>query len=260
MLRCSGGARITNQIIDIPLMLPIARRAWSTPLSPLYRSIRGLKFLAQDYPPSPGFQKYSEELETALAHSIKRIPPSERLFQKADGTPRNPEDLELQTAAALGALNNQSRATFMDKFRMSQEQSTQYEENSALLEPYFLQGRRVLDKIPVEDPNTGVVTWQVIHEGQKEGWEPIMYYLYVPGLLAALGLYFFLDKTNLSDWALEELRLRAQEKHGDTLEDIADPVERKKRDDLVVERIISGDYDRLAGLKKKASDLPSSLL
>lgn len=230
-----------------------------TPLRLRGQQLRGLKFLAKDYAPSPGFKVYSEDLERAVHDAIQRLPASARIFQKADGTPRNPEDHELQTAAALGALNQEARASFSDKFKMSSEQATQYEENTALLEPYFLQGRRILDKIPVQDAATGEVTWQVIREGQKEGWENIMYYLYVPGLLGALGLYFFLNKENLSDWALEELKLRAQEKHGDKLEDISDPVEKKKRDDLVVERIISGDYDRLAGLKK-AAELPSSLL
>lgn len=222
--------------------------------------IRGLKFLAKDYPPSPGFSKYSEDLEKAVSETIQKLPVSSKLFQNADGTPRNPEDSELQAAAALGALTNQTRATLIDQFRMNSEQATIFQENSGLIEPYLIQGRHILDKIPVEDPATGAVTWQIIREGQKEDWENIIYYMYVPGLLAAAGLYFFMNKSNLSDWALEELRLRAQEKHGDTLEEIADPVERKKRDDLVVERIISGDYDRLAGLRKKGTDLPTSLL
>ena len=222
--------------------------------------VRGIKFLAKDYAPTKGFSQYSEELETHLADAIGKLPASAKLFQKSDGTPRSPEDSELQTAAAIAALTTQQRASLWDKFKMSPEQSVQYQENSARLEPYFLQGRRILDKIPVEDPHTGVVTWQVIREGQKDSWENIMYYFYLPGLLAMGGLYFFLDRGSLSEWALEELRLRAQEQHGDTLEDVQDPVERKKRDDLVVERIISGEYDRLAGLRKKSTELPSSLL
>lgn len=223
-------------------------------------SVRGLKFLATDYPPTKGFSKYSEDLETRLAQAISDLPASAKLFQKSDGTPRNPMDSELQTAAAIAALTSQQRATLFDKFKMTSEQATQYQENSARLEPYFLQGRRILDKIPVEDAATGEVTWQIIREGQKESWENIIYYFYVPGLLAMGGLYFFLDKGSLSDWALEELRLRAQEQHGDALEEVSDPAERKKRDDLIVERIISGEYDRLAGLRKNSTELPTSLL
>lgn len=223
---------------------------------------RGIKFNAKDYPPSPGFKVYSGDLENAIAAQIKSLPDPSKLYQNADGTPKSPADIELKGAAALGALFDVSRASLLDRFKLSSEQALTLNENSAHLENFFLNGRRILDKIPVEDPATGEVTWTVVRENQKEGWEPIMYYGYVPGLLIALVFYFFLDKGSLSDWALEELRLRALEKFGDKGDNDVklSAEEKKERDELVVERILSGDYDRLAGLRKAGSELPSSLL
>lgn len=224
---------------------------------------RGLKFNATDYPPSPGFKVYSADLENAIAKQIKALPDPTKLYQNADGTPKSPEDAELKGAAALGALYDSPRASLLDRFKLSQEQALTLNENSAHLENFFLNGRRILDKIPVEDPATGDIKWTIVRENQKEGWEPIMYYGYVPGLLIALVFYFFLDKGSLSDWALEELRLRALEKFGDVPESDEQNLsneEKKKRDEIMVERILSGDYDRLAGLRKAGSELPSSLL
>lgn len=242
-------------------MLPTLKQV-ARPSTMLRMSTRGIKFLSKDYPVTQGFSKYSAELEQAIAATIAELPAPNKVYQNADGTVKEPSDKQLQSAAALGALMDTSRATLGDRFKLTTEQATVLNENTAHLQDFFLNGRRILDKIPVEDPATGEVTWTIVRENQKEGWENIMYYGYVPGLLIALGLYFFLNKETLNDWALEELRLRAQEKFGETADssEKLSPEEQKKRDDLVVERILSGDYDRLAGLRKAPSSLPSSLL
>ena len=241
-------------------MVPTLRRA-ARPSGALRMSVRNLMFMNKNYAPSEGYQEYSKELETDIAQTLKDLPAPNKVYYNADGSVRDLEESQMKQAAALGALAGRDRLTFKDRLFIPREEMDLVVENDALLEDFFLNGRRIVDKVPVEDPKTGEVTWQVIREGEREGWQPLMYYLYVPGLLVALGLYLFGDRENLSEWALEELRLRAQERAGDTsTAEGLSPEEKKKRDDLIVERIISGDYDRLAGLRKAGSDMPSSLL
>lgn len=223
--------------------------------------MRGLKFLNNEYKPSPGFKLYSAELEAAIAKTLTSVPDPKKVYKNEDGTPKTPSDETLKQAAALGALVDVQRATLMDRFKLTNEQALQLNKNSYLMEDYFLNGRHILDKIPVADPVTGEVTWTIVREDAKEGWEPLMYYMFVPGLMIALFFYFFLDRQSLDDWAMEELRARAQARFGDASTDEGlSPEEKKKRDDLIVERIISGEYDKLAGLQKAGSDLPSNLL
>jgi hypothetical protein len=186
------------------------------------------------------------------------------VFQNADGTARTPSDEELKTIGQVGQLPV-DRASFMDRIKLSNEQKLKMDTNTYLLENYVTYGRRVLDKIPTEDPTTGEITWTVVREKQKEGWEDITYFAYVPGLLILLFLVLFLDKENLGDWAMEELRLRAQERFNDTLDEMAakenvSEEELRRRDALIVERIISGEYDRLAGLRKAGADMPATLV
>lgn len=217
--------------------------------------VRGIKFNSKDYAPSQGFSKYSEDLENAIAAQIADIPDPTKAYQNSDGTPRQITDGELQKAAQLAALADVPRATLFDRFKLTLPQNQVLNQNSAKLTEYFLNGRRILDKIPVEDPATGEITWTIVRENQKEGWENIMYYGYVPGLFIALGFYYFLNKETINDWALEELRLRAQEKFGDKPSG-----SKKEQDDLIVERILSGDYDKLAGVRKAGADIPATLL
>lgn len=220
---------------------------------------------AKDYKASQGFQTYSEELEKEIRKRLDALPASGKIFQNPDGTTRNPSDEELKEVAALSHLCKSKRMTYGDYFRLSNEQMGLFKENQDDLSEYLTTGTRILDKIPVEDKETGEITWQIIREKQKEGWEELIYYGYIPGVLLCLVFALFLDKENIGDWAMEELRLRAQERYNDGRETIAkdsnlDPEELKKRDALIVERIISGEYDKLAGLKKAGSDMPTSLI
>ena len=219
----------------------------------------------KDYKPTPGFVKFSEALELDIRKRLDSLPAAGKVFQNPDGTARNPEDSELQEVAALSLLANEKRMTATDVIRLNAEQIELFRDNQNDLREYLSNGKRILDKIPVEDPNTGEITWSIIREQEKEGWEGIIYYGFIPGLLIALGFSLFLDKEDISDWALEELRLRAQEKYNDNREEFAkenniSAEEIKKRDELIVERILSGEYDRLAGLKKAGSERPSSLI
>lgn len=226
--------------------------------------VRGLKFAGSDYKASVGFSKFSEELEDAVKAKLDSLPQPGRVFQNADGTARTPSEEELKTIGQVGQLSL-DRASFLDRIKLSSEQRTKMDMNTYLLHNYVTYGRRILDKIPTEDPTTGEITWTVVREKQKEGWEDLAYYVYVPGLLILLYLVLFLDKENLGDWAMEELRLRAQERFNDTLDEMAakenvSDEELRRRDALIVERIISGEYDRLAGLRKAGSDMPASLV
>lgn len=244
-------------------MLGTSKRFVNTRAVPrLIQQVRGLKFDSKSYSASKGFAVYSEELERDILEKCQHVAPANKVFVNVDGTARSPSDDQLKNAASLGALADQPRASFIDQFKMNSQQRELWRLNSAVLAEYANNGRRILDKIPVEDPKTGEVTWTIIREKQKEGWENLMYYGYVPGLLIALGFALFLDKQSIGDWAVEELRLRAQERFNDTSKPSSDlsAEELKNRDALMVERIISGDYDRLAGLRKAGSDMPSSLL
>ncbi|CAN6611694.1 hypothetical protein TRVA0_004S04478 [Trichomonascus vanleenenianus] len=226
---------------------------------------RGIAINYKDFRPTEGFQAYSEELENEIRKRFERLPPSGKIYQSPDGTARNPTDEELQEVAALTHLANVKRMTFKDYLRLSNEQMGIFRENQDDLSEYLSTGQRILDKIPVEDKETGEIQWQIIREKQKEGWEPLVYYGYIPAALLCAFFALFLDRENISDWALEELRLRAQERYNDGREELVndgavDAEELKKRDALIVERIISGEYDKLAGLKKAGSELPSSLI
>lgn len=214
---------------------------------------------------SPGFIKFSEDLELDIRKRLDSLPGAGKIFQNPDGTARNPEDAELKEVASLSILGNERRLAIVDMLRLSPEQIRLYTDNQADLREYISNGKRILDKIPVEDPVTGETTWSIIREKEQEGWEKIIYYGFIPAMLVCLYFALFLDKEDISEWALEELRLRAQEKYQDERLDLAkdsdiSPEELKKRDELIVERILSGEYDRLAGLKKAGKDLPSSLI
>lgn len=215
--------------------------------------------------PSPGFIKFSETLEQDIRKRLDSLPGAGKIFQNPDGTSRNPEDSELKDLASLTILANEKRLATMDIIRLSADQIELYSDNQNDLREYLSNGKRILDKIPVEDPTTGEIVWSVVRAEEKEGWENIIYYGFIPGLLIAFGFALFLDKEDISEWALEELRLRAQEKYDDNRQDFAkdnniSAEDIKKRDELIVERILSGEYDRLAGLKKAGSELPSSLI
>lgn len=217
------------------------------------------------FKPTAGFIKFSESLEHDIRQRLDALPSAGKIFQNPDGTARNPEDSELKEVAALSILANEKRLATMDIIRLNGDQIELYVDNQNDLREYLSNGKKILDKIPVEDPNTGEITWSIIRAEEKEGWENIIYYGFIPALLIALGFALFLDKEDISEWALEELRLRAQEKYDDNRQDFAkdnniSAEDIKKRDELIVERILSGEYDRLAGLKKAGSELPSSLI
>ncbi len=204
--------------------------------------------------PSPGFSVFSEALEKDIRTRIDNLPGAGKIFQNPDGTPRTPTDYELQEVAALGLLPKR-RFSLIDYFKLSTSQYELLLDNMTDLKDYIDQGKVVLDKIPYEDPKTGEIKWSVIREESNEGWEKIMYYGFVPALILMGVVGISKKDDNIKQWAIDELRLRANERYEGAAAAEIDaqprtPEEQKARDELVVERILSGEYDNLAGLMK----------
>ncbi|KAK7204585.1 hypothetical protein BZA70DRAFT_279520 [Myxozyma melibiosi] len=110
----------------------------------------------------------------------------------------------------------------------------------------------IVDKIPVKDHH-GNVEWEVVRERKKEGWEPLMYYLFLP-MMGVFGVYFlFGSKNYMGDWALEELRLQTEEKYlkDDAFYNSLTPEQQHLKQLIVVDRIIAGNYDELISHDEK---------
>jgi hypothetical protein len=258
--------KVSGTVIENTMLRSVHRHlinARSRPLRLASVSLRSLHFNSKSFQPSAGFTAFSEELEKEVSDQILKIPQQGKVFQNADGSQRIPDDEELKQVAQLAYLANKNRYTVWDKLKLNDEQRALLAQNDYYLQEFAHEGKAILDKIPKEDPITGEITWEVVREGQKEGWEGLTYYGYVPALLLTLVFMLFLDKETPEEWAYEELKLRAQERYNEDLTSSTGKLseeEIKKRDALMVERILSGDYDRLAGLKKAASDMPTSLI
>ncbi|GMM35965.1 hypothetical protein DASC09_032900 [Saccharomycopsis crataegensis] len=215
-------------------------------------------------------QTFNLQLETEIRDTIAALPPVSKLYKNADGTSRDPSDSELKLLSKLTTLTTGRKISLFEGLTLKKEYGDLYIENQENLEslvPSYENGAsgKIVDKIPYEDPSTGEVKWQVVREDAKEGWEKIMYFGFVPSMFLMLGIILFKPEGGIREWADKELQLRAQEEHfkGDTQkawDSLSDSglsaAEKKKRDEVVVERILSGEYDRLAGLKINAQKLP----
>ncbi|ODV89478.1 hypothetical protein CANCADRAFT_20169, partial [Tortispora caseinolytica NRRL Y-17796] len=200
---------------------------------------------------SPGFQKFNIVKEIELRKRLDAFPSGSELFYDSEGHMKQPDDAQLKEAAELAAISRESRVTIWDFLKLTDEQRELYFKNSQDLQQYYNSGREVLDKIPSVDQDTGAVTWRVVRKGDKESWERLWYYGYVPIVAFMALIYMFKEDSSVGQWAVDELRLRAAENAGDNDEALASmtDAERKRRDALVVERILSGDYEKLTGTK-----------
>lgn len=202
---------------------------------------------------------YNEDRELNLKARLAKLPPPGQAFVNEDGSPRKASDAELGELAEVAALYKTTRAGILDVLFLGQQHAKLYRENTDALKDYYYFGRRILDKIPVKDKETGKVTWIVKREGaEKEDWHNLMYYGYVPALfLLFVGVLNRSEDGGPSKWAKEELRLRVLEQNPGLLDGAKSD---KERDARIIERIIAGDYDKLASLQKKASKQPENLL
>lgn len=213
---------------------------------------------------SPVFKKVAEE---DIRYLIDSLPPASKLYQNPDGTPREPTDLELHKLAHLSVLSEKRKLSLWDYLFLSEDNAKLYADNYTDIQNLLPNSENgasgnIVDKIPYEDAN-GEIKWRVVRENEKEGWEEITYYGLIPAYLLFLAVYLFKDDKGVNEWAADELRLRVMEELEGTeaaIETLRDdnktPEEIKKRDELIVERILAGDYDKLAGLKINAQNLP----
>lgn len=199
---------------------------------------------------------YNEANELALKQRLSALPAPGKAFVTAEGAPRPAKETELSELAEIAALYKTERVGLLDMLFLGNKHARLYRENTALLKDYYYNGRRILDKIPVKDKQTGKVTWEVKREGaEKEDWVNQMYYFYAPSLILLLVVMVYKSREDITFWAKKELDQRVLDQHPE----IADAPE-SERDALIVERIIAGDYDKLASLQKKATPTPATLI
>lgn len=230
------------------------------------RGVSGSRFFHSSIKAS----KFNLQLEQDIRNTINALPPVSKLYQNADGTPRDPSHEELKLLSKLTELTQTRKVGVFEALTLNKENTDLFLDNQNELEklvPSYENGAsgKIIDKIPYEDTATGEVKWKVVREDQKEGWEKIMYFGFVPAMFLTLAIVLFKPDGGVQEWAEKELRLRAQEKHFDgdsakAFESLKDngksAAEKKARDEIIVERILSGEYDRLAGLKLNAPKLP----
>ncbi|KAK9451901.1 uncharacterized protein V1518DRAFT_409861 [Limtongia smithiae] len=194
------------------------------------------------------------EWENDLKFFLATLPGATKFYTNADGTTRVPSDAELQNLVKIKTLMIHG-APFTPAVYFSKSAAGQAEYVARLVDEVKrrvpigeldMPDAVVVDKIPVHDEH-GHVDWEVVHAHKAEGWEPLIYYGYIP-ILAALTLYFmFGHKSTIRDWALEELRLQTEEKY---LKDDAEynsltPDQQLAKQLIIVDRILAGNYDEL---------------
>jgi len=220
--------------------------------------------------------KFNVQVEQDIRSKLDSLPSVTKIYTNPDGTPRVPSDTEFKTIAELQNLyyqRNHSEWNFILP-GIPKDQLDLFKDNSQDLRNFQFVTKdagKIIDKIPYKDETTGELKWKIIRETEKaEGWEFPYFYLVLPIFAyVAYSKYTAQMKRRENDgpdWAEKELRLRAMEDyfHGDTdkaKEFLSNEGKSKReiqdRDDLVVARILSGDYDKLAQLKKK---LPADLI
>ncbi|KAM9891071.1 hypothetical protein OXX80_002955 [Metschnikowia pulcherrima] len=214
--------------------------------------------------------RFNYALEQDIRAKLDTLPSVTKIYANPDGTPRVPSDSEFKTIAELQNLfykRNHSQWNFILP-GIPKEQLDLFKDNTQDLQNFQFVGKdagKVVDKIPYKDETTGELKWRVVRETEKaEGWELPYFYIILPVFFYVLYSKYTAQMKKRADegpeWAQKELRLRAMEEyfHGDTEKakqflsnEGKSERELRDRDDLVVARILAGDYDKLASLKKK---------
>lgn len=220
--------------------------------------------------------RFNPQLEKEIRTKLDSLPSVTKIYSNPDGTPRVPSDGEFKTIADLQNLyyqRNYSELNFIFP-RIPKDQLDLFRDNSQDLKNFQFVTKdsgKIIDKIPYKDETTGELKWRVVRETENaEGWEIPYYYIILPVFVyLAYSKYTSLMRkreTEGPEWAEKELRLRAMEEyfHGDTAKakeflsnEGKSERELRDRDDLVVARILAGEYDKLAQLKKK---VPADLI
>ncbi|KAI5949983.1 hypothetical protein KGF57_004493 [Candida theae] len=220
--------------------------------------------------------KFNFQLEQDIRQKLDSLPSVTRVYTNPDGTPRIPSDEEFKTIGELQNLyykRNHSEWKYILP-GVSRDQLKLFEDNSQDLNHFQFVTKdagKIIDKIPYKDDQTGSLKWKIIRETPKaEGWEIPYFYIVLPVFAYVLYVKYTSQmkarEVEGPDWAEKELRLRAMEEyfHGDTAKakeflsnENKSAKEIRERDDLVISRILAGDYDKLSQLKRK---LPKDLI
>ncbi|EGV63130.1 hypothetical protein PSN45_004601 [Yamadazyma tenuis] len=220
--------------------------------------------------------KFDANLERSIRAKLDTLPSVTKIYANPDGTPRVPSDEEFKTIADLQNMyykRNHSAWNYIAP-GISSEDLNLFKDNSQDLKNFQFVTKdsgKIIDKIPYKDETTGELKWKIVRETEKaEGWEIPYFYIVLPifSYLAYAKYTAQMKQRELDgpEWAEKELRLRAMEEyfHGDTNKakeflsnEGKSPREIQDRDDLVIARILGGDYDKLTDLKKK---LPKDLI
>lgn len=217
------------------------------------------------------FGKFNFQLEQDIRKRLDALSSVTKIYTNVDGTPRVPSDREFRTIAELQNLYYKRNHSAWNLLLpgIPKEQLDLYRDNTQDLKNFQFVAKdagKIIDKVPYKDEHTGELKWKVIRETDKaEGWEWPYYYFVLP-------VFFYVCYSKYTanvyerehygpEWAEKELRLRAMEDYfkGDTAQAKAflsnegkSDREIRDRDDLVVAKILGGDYDKLSQLKKAA--------
>lgn len=207
------------------------------------------------------------QLEQNIRSKIDSLPKLDNIFTNADGSRRKPSDAELETLAQLNYLSTQRTLSWMNNFNLTEEQENLYNDNLEDLSNLNVSTKKIVDKIPFSDPVTNEIKWKIVREDEREGWERVTYYLYIPLLIGLVGILILKQDDDIMTWADDELMLRLRETHPDdqelieALDNLIPELEVKLtrqqidlRDAVIIERILSGDYDRLMSLKVRQNE------
>ncbi|KAK9374237.1 uncharacterized protein V1513DRAFT_446444 [Lipomyces chichibuensis] len=225
----------------LPRRTPLSLRTYARSLDP--------KDYANEIPKdSPLF-----EWEDDIKYFLSTFPGATNFYTNADGSTRIPTDEELMSLVKLREYIRSG----IDGVKISEYFTVPADKRDAyfadleklrrkLAGDLDAEEGKILDKIPVED-HEGHLEWEVIREKKKEGWEPLIYYGYLP-IMGLVTLYFMFGHKNVQKhWALEELRLQTEEKY---LQDQAHyksltPEQQLEKQLIIVDKILSGNYDEL---------------
>ncbi|ODQ79636.1 hypothetical protein BABINDRAFT_37307 [Babjeviella inositovora NRRL Y-12698] len=210
--------------------------------------------------------KYNRDLEIDIRERLDQLPPPNKLYHNADGTQRVIPDSELKILGELQVLVKDRELGVMDLLSLDEADKSFWTDNGDDLELLQIipkvqshSDSKIVDKIPYEDEKTGELKWKIVRGSSNEGWEKLIYYGFIPSLLAIFTVSLFKDEKSMTEWGSDELRLRVMEQElGSEEAAVAalknsnkTPEEIKARDELIVERIIAGEYDKLNELRKK---------
>ncbi|VEU21964.1 DEKNAAC102987 [Brettanomyces naardenensis] len=217
---------------------------------------------------SQASNKVDVPAEERCRELLSTLPNYEYIFQNEDGSKRTPSDEELKTIAFLNTYADERKLNWLEIFTYPRQYKDLYLENDKDLGRLKASSGLIIDKIPYEDTATGEIKWKIVRDNEgTEGWENIAHFLFVPAFCLLAATLFWRDDMDVTEWAKRELLYRVKEKaveegdtavldafkkHGDKPEAYEfDLAGFDKNDDVIVERILSGEYDKMAKLKVK---------